>query len=209
MVIALCMVVAFTMTGSAVLDLHVSQNVLDYQRAKALAENAVAQALDSVMGAADKGTLASFGTPTFQTTTTSPPTLSFLTFASSNSYGFPASTLNTSQTQPTHDAFNNSIPPTSCELVGTGHCGAATVTVESLVSMPMYPYVVGVSSQFNALGSTTIARVNSLSNVSPSNYLPADVGSNSAASPAITLGAGSLVTGDVDAVGSVNLAPGG
>ncbi|MHB2017359.1 MAG: hypothetical protein ACYCW6_10475, partial [Candidatus Xenobia bacterium] len=125
--------------------------------------------------------------------------------------GVPFSTNNSQGNQPT--GYDNHIVPTHMvELIGQGISNGATRTVDALVYIPNFAVSITSTGKV-VLHDTTVASVPQSTDVSmdasgnvsvPADKLgPGDLSTNDGEDGAVTLDAQTLVTGNVQAVGSV------
>jgi hypothetical protein len=111
------------------------------------------------------------------------------------------------------DSAGRVVAPHCVELFAAGQAGTHTQKLRTCLYMPDYPYVLASSGPIlspTGLIAASVAPGTDLNatngQVPASASRPGCVSSNSAASPAVLLGPGSLITGDVTAVGLVSLA---
>jgi hypothetical protein len=128
----------------------------------------------------------------------------------------PYSTNNIDGTGAVEGWSGKTVPPESIHLVAVGECGEVTRRLEVVLHVPAFPFALASSGPVNCLGGVTVAslkgevRFDAEGNLVESEELfPAHILSNSPnASPGVKLGSSTLVTGDVQAAGSLDVAQG-
>lgn len=105
-----------------------------------------------------------------------------------------------------------SVPRHAALLIGEGRSGGVVRRVEALLAMPPYPYAVASAGPVDARNGVVIAGLPAgYAQLNPDTsgvrLMPADMLSNDLGTQAIYLGAGTRVTGDVKAAGTVRLDP--
>lgn len=117
-------------------------------------------------------------------------------------WGIPYSTSNVDSTQTVLGWGKRVVPAGAVHIVAVAKAGNLERTVEAFLRVEHFPYAIASSGPIQTSGSLTVATLDSKQ---PGQYSPADIVSNSDQSDALVLAAGSLVTGDAQAVGDVRV----
>ena len=111
-------------------------------------------------------------------------------------------------------SLQRTVPLNTLHIVGTGRCGEAKKTLEALFYIPPFPSALASEGPIVSSGPLLVARFKDPSKFTghyaelpPEEKSPSHVFSNSNADPAVDLGAGADIKGNVGAVGRVQLAP--
>lgn len=103
------------------------------------------------------------------------------------------------------------VPKEAIHLVARVEQNGVARQVEALYGVPAFPYAVAAAVPVLTEGAVTIGAVENLEDVNTldlDQLLPADLVTNSNADPAVRLSPRAVVTGDLAAVGTIELAPG-
>lgn len=213
LVISLLVTLAFTMAGVLCTHLNVSNQRENRLLAQDLARSALARGIYEVETNPRYGEYDPY-------TSVRGPVITvahdggegFLTFdrdkaqeqglvASSNNLRFPGAAA---------AADGRSVPGFTARLVGEGRVGGCTQRVEAMLKIPALPALAS-DGKVNLSGQVLVAAVERYEDVAPlvldhnAPRLPADLAANAKGSDCVVLGPGSLITGDVDAVGKISL----
>ncbi|MHB2021311.1 MAG: bactofilin family protein [Candidatus Xenobia bacterium] len=212
MVVAVAVVFAFTLCATSVFHLsavqHDQANVLAYHLAESALASGVAMLMNNQNFGAAQGQSANVyipprpGSPSnwggylfFKTDPQRPPFVPW----SVNDLANPKSDTGCN---------NRVVPSYSAHLIGLGIYGTQSVTVETIVHIPQFPYTIGSTGPITSSGGLLVEAVadpksaaNGVSNIPADQVLPASVGSNQN----ITLGPQTHITGDVHAVGNITM----
>lgn len=103
------------------------------------------------------------------------------------------------------------VPPQSVHIVGVGRCREATRTVETIVSLPPYPYAIASSGPIESDGELLVGSIDPEAGsgiISAEDLRPAHLASNDPAATSVQLGADTTIIGDVQSVGGLRLTDG-
>ncbi|HEY4003530.1 MAG TPA: hypothetical protein VGO93_31980 [Candidatus Xenobia bacterium] len=229
LVIFACMMFAFGLAGMCTMHLNMMSRMIAHARARDLAESAmaiaIAQALEdpkfgatpsdpnsSVVLLDQGGTLTSLGTIAgVRVPNAGVRGEALLSFdaTGAGALGIPWSVNNISQSSSVVGWDGRTIPAHALHVVALALEGTEQQAVESVVSMPPFPFALAASGVLTSTGTLMAASVPGIGPVCPYSLNaaclgPASVGSNSAGSPAIAMGA-ATIGGDVDAVGCIRV----
>jgi hypothetical protein len=122
--------------------------------------------------------------------------------------GLRTSTNNLEGSTSVQGADGQAVPKNSVVLIGEGRCGGVVRRVEATLAVPPFPYALASAGPVIARRGVTIAGVRAgvTAGLGPgAELVPANLLSNDEGADAVVLGPGTKVTGDVSAVGSVQL----
>lgn len=112
------------------------------------------------------------------------------------------------------DGWNSQrVPARSVHLVGVGRHAGVTKRVEAVLHIPQFPYAVATSGPVHSLGGLVVGGLprdywsSGSGTLRPDELVAADLVSNAPAADAVTLGADTLITGDLQSAGGVALDP--
>ncbi len=206
-VTALGFLAAFVLAGTSSAHMGFANRVSQDQRARNLAEAAIAEALAHLQEDPSYGQAQETVTVTLPGL---PPgaggTVSFQTVAPD-----PFSTYNL-QSETARPGFRGrTVPAHSVHLVGVGTCGTSERMIEVIATLPPYPYAIASAGPIESDGELLVGAVNNLSETTvwtPEDLLPAHLASNDPNETSIVLGPLTTVVGDVRSVGGLNLEAG-
>lgn len=123
--------------------------------------------------------------------------------------GLPVSTNNLERDGPV-PGWKRDVPCNIAQLVGTGQCRGEVWQVEVLLHTPQFPFCIAASGKVESDGPLLVGQLNeeAPADLSPERLLPGHLASHGSDANAVLLSAGSLVTGNVEAVGGVVLTGG-
>lgn len=215
MVVAMAIVLAFSLSGTSFNHLGVSQRVDSQAAAREVAESAVSRTIYALMG--DE----SFGTARVDADTVdvSPadgihPQSAEVTFSPvlAGARGLGWSTNNLNGASSVSGYADRVVPESAAHVVATGTCGGSRVQVEALVVLPPFPYAIAAGGQFTGGPGMLVAGVDTAAKavgpdgkVDRSNLLPATLASNSGDASAVVLSGANDVFGDLQAVGGIQV----
>lgn len=102
------------------------------------------------------------------------------------------------------------IPSEAIQLVAVGECGGVQRTIETVLHIPRFPYVVCTSGRFESQGPMVVGVMPEGAEadwVTADELLPGHLASNSSSSNAISLRDAAVVTGDVESAGGIDTLP--
>lgn len=210
MIAALAMVVAFVLAGTSFSHLNVNARMSNGQKAEMVADSVIAKALADVIDSG--GLLGQPSEPGYSAwiTVTIDEAQGRLTFdpATAGSLGY---SVNRHE-QSSAPGFQGRVVPQNClHLVGLGVCNGVERRVESLVFLPPVPFALGSSGPIHSQGNLVVGSLSGPSQVLSANnnaaLLPGSLRSNATTNNAISLGAQTLVTGNVQSAGGAVLDP--
>ncbi|MHB2016544.1 MAG: hypothetical protein ACYCW6_06300 [Candidatus Xenobia bacterium] len=212
MIILLAVTAAFSLANISLLDLQSSQTIDAQRTARNLADSCIAITIQHLR--AD----ATFGTNRLPTDTCQVSYSNGSAYATFNPQAAAAQNIpwstNLLQSDTAGSGWHGrSIPSHGCHIVAQGICNSHRVLVESIVTMPPFPYTIAATGTVASLGPLLVAAVDPASqasaqaNIQSNNLLPGNLVSNSAQAQALDLSA-CHVTGNVQAVGGIQLARG-
>ena len=214
MIMTILATLAFTVAAVSLNHLNFTQRTLNSHEARRAAESAVALTLKELFADSRYGEIRK---PTNSVEYRSPKgALGRITFwpDQADQWKLERSTNNLSGTNPTqgYDA-TRPIPPASVQLVALGSYRGVTHRVETVIYLPPFPYAIASAGPLTSNGGLEVGALNDsgdvedLSLIQSEDLVGAHIVSNSADSKALSLGAGSLITGDVRAHGGIILDP--
>lgn len=115
--------------------------------------------------------------------------------------------LNNVDTDAPAQGIDRVIPSESLQLWAVGECGGVKKTVEVVVHIPRFPYVVCTSGPFESRGPLvvgTLPETLDADTVESGDLLPGHLASNSDRSDAVSLRDEAVVAGDVESVGGIS-----
>jgi cytoskeletal protein CcmA (bactofilin family) len=210
-VIGVASTLAFTVAAGSMVHLNYTTRVSNGEQAQNLAESTLALAIEKL-----------FKTPTFGTNRAQEANVVLLrnggvgrlTFnqTMARDWEMPYSTNNLEGSNPvTGFDLERPIPKASTQLVASATVGGVRRTVEAVLYVPPFPYAIASAGPFRSTGKlevgavTSVASVQNLAELDPSNLLAAHLASNATGSQALVLGPETRITGDVRAAGQVEL----
>jgi len=215
MIIAVTMMLVFTMVSVSTLQLQLCTGAEQKEQALNLAESAIHLALGELQKDATFGTNKEHAVVSAEGLL--PGSRGLVTFDSDEAAdeGQPCSTHNLAS-RTARPGDGRRVPGECVHLVGVGQVGNLKSTVECLYYRPSCPTGLIAGGTVNATGLYLTGLLEGVDPASrpasgfpPEQLRPADLFSNSnsqdAAEPAVKLGPGCLISGDVGAVGRVNL----
>lgn len=211
LVLSLLVTLAFTMAGVLCTHLNVTNQRENRLLALDLANSAVARGIYELESNARFGEYDQYTSKRQEILTVEHDGgTGYLTFEQKNDQGLVASVNNLRFPGAVAAPDGRSVPAFTARLVGEGRVGGCTQRVEAMLKIPALPALAS-DGKVNCTGQVLVAAVERYDEVAPlvlshdSPKLPADLAANASGSDAVTLGPGSVVTGDVQAVGKINL----
>lgn len=200
------------MVGSSMTHLQLSNRASNGEIARSMAESMVAVGLEEVLQNENFGQLRSEA-EVLALKGAEPGARGRLTFnvETAKDWGVPHSTNNLENDGAVAGFNGRVVPASSLHLVGTGECNGVTRTVEAILYVPRFPYVIASAGKFATEGETLVASVDGSEpvvdwrNLDHDRLKPGDVVANSPASDALKLGPGTTITGDAKTVGGVQI----
>lgn len=215
LILATIMVVAFSLVAMAFQHWGFGKQAHHQQVARNLAESLAAQAVARMTAQRAFGTT---GDDSLRIRDAdSPDAEAFLTFTpeKADMWHVPCS-LNNQQDHSADTPGGARVPARTARLYARGVSGSASHLVEVMMYVPPYPYAVVSSGPLTTRGAFVVTGVRnvrdytgSADDVPPTKRVMVTAASNSDAPAAVSLGPDTLINGDVQAVGSVRIAPGG
>ncbi|MHB2019122.1 MAG: hypothetical protein ACYCW6_19405 [Candidatus Xenobia bacterium] len=205
MLIMLATLLGFAMASTSTLDLQVSVHTAANQTGRDQAEEILANALANLLQNVNWGT----GTKNVPSMPLTGSSWNALTFDSSvaQAEGIPVSINNLSQTSVAGP--NGAVAAYTAQLYAGVPTGSGMTVAELVVQDHYYNYALAATCPINGGNNMVVAALPDVSTAS-SDLLPGSVASNSSdqSNPwAIQLGTDSQVTGDIRAVGGIQLDP--
>ena len=207
--VAVVTVLAFALASLSVTQSQMLTRMQQQRSAESLAQSATRLALERILARADYGTRPE------------PPLLvealdgTGVVVFDANEAGrrhMPASYNNLNGARPVL-LSGGSLSPGNARIVAEGRCGGARKLLECTLNLPSFPYAVAAGGRISCTGGITVAAIDSLSDLdrlaSDPELVPgpAGISSNCPGEGVVLLGP-SLISGDVESVGSVHLDPG-
>ncbi|MHB2016290.1 MAG: hypothetical protein ACYCW6_05015 [Candidatus Xenobia bacterium] len=129
-----------------------------------------------------------------------------LTFAA-GSTDVPTSLNNLTSSTSTSGSTNVPVPANAAFLVARGWAGHEVATVQELVALPAWPFVIACGGPIATHGPVLVARSKTVPAlpVRADDTVPGDIASNATGPQAIVLDAQAAITGDVRAAGGIQL----
>lgn len=221
LVIAIVATLGVALSSVSVQHLGLMNRQSNSERARNLAESAIHRAIEQVLVSEDF----QYGVDgqeseiiRVELNGTLPGSQGLLSFNEETAaeFGFPDaySTNNITDNGPVEGADETVVPKESLRLVGVGRCGQVEKKLEAILHVPAFPYALASSGSIRCQGGVKVASLDSQVEIDqygrlriPENLHPAHILSNEPdARPGVSLGADTLVTGDVEAAGSLDLA---
>jgi hypothetical protein len=202
----LAFLVAFVLAGTTSAHLQFANRVSRSQRARLLAEAAVAQAVSNLQNDPDFGSLGQSlrlelpGNP--------PGSEGYLGFDPAHEV-FSTYNLQSDTSRPGYG--QRAVPPYSVHLVGAGSCLGVSRKVEAIVTLPPFPYAIASSGPIISDGELLVGSLNGSETagpITPETLSPAHLASNDSNAASIQLGPRTIVVGDVRSVGGMELSDG-
>jgi len=212
LVLSLLVTLAFTMAGVLCTHLNVTNQRENRMLALDLANSALARGIAEIEADPKFGEYNQYSSKRQSVLTVQHDGgTGYLTFEQQNTEGLVASVNNLRFPGATEAPDGRSVPAFTARLVGEGRVGGCTQRVEALLKIPALPALAS-DGRVNCTGQVLVAAVERYEDVAPlvlnhdAARLPADLAANASGSDSVSLGPGSLITGDVQAVGKVKLA---
>lgn len=203
--------VAFALAGLAVQALNVSHHTDSVQRRHNAAESVIAKALGEIIQNEDFAKPGQVGEgATFRHKWMGDEAVLTFDPKQAERLGIPVSTNNLGRDVPAVGP-NYEVPSDTVQLFGVGTCRGTRTTIEAMLHCPPFPFVISSTGTFRSTGSLLVGRLNpekGLSALEPDDLLPGHLATNGRDRHSVVLGATSVVTGDVQTMGGVDLAPG-
>lgn len=199
------LVLALAISAGTVGQLQLTNTMAHRARARHHAESAIARAIQQLMAEPSYGMADSPGEVLGDAQ---------LTFNSelATELGLPLSFNNLGSDSPSQ-GNNRVVPPESAQLLAVGRSGPVSCVVEVLLTLGD-PDVISSSGPVATEGGVVVARVTDaselgdLESLEPEDLDPGTMASNSAENKAIELSQETIITGDVKAVGGIEVTPG-
>lgn len=203
--LAVVATLGFALASLSVQHLSAAASQENRQQALLLGRSAVSMAIARLMKSQPAPGLLQASLPG-----TRPGAVGLLTFETNR--GLAYSTNNLQGDTAVAGWGGRSVPRHAALLIGEGRSGGVVRRVEALLAVPPYPYALASAGPVDARNGVVIAGLPAgSSQLNPDTtgvtLQPADMLSNDAGAQAIFLGAGTRVTGDVKAAGTVRLDP--
>lgn len=118
--------------------------------------------------------------------------------------------LNNAESDASIQGWDRVVPSDSIQLVAVGECGGVERTIETIIHIPAFPYVVCTSGAFESQGPMVVGVMPEGAEadwVTPEELLPGHLASNSSSTNAISLRDAAVITGDVESVGGIQANP--
>lgn len=205
-VIAVAMVLVFTLATLGTTHLNFAQRYAGGLDAQYLAEAAVSQCIYAIH---ESYAFGQAGTEqvVVQPDPNEPRRNAVITFNKSS--GLPYSTNNAGKPGPAAGWNGGQVPVSCVRLLSIGSSRGVTRTVEVLVSLAAYPYVIACDGAFQANGALLVKGATNMADVvtqegGGSQASPASMGCNSSVTDTATV----TITGDLVAAGTVSIGSG-
>lgn len=194
--VALVSTLGLALASSSVVHLQLMSRTENVQAAENLARSAVARGIERVLVSQTFEGTVRFNRPEGE---------GLLTFSpdQARDLQIPRSTNNLAGTGSTEGSLSRVVPQASLHLIGVGRCRNVTRQVEVVLNVPVIDYALGCAGPIRAESGVTVGRIGAADGLDLEDLGPADVVSNAA----IYLGRNTLVTGDVEAAGEVEVQP--
>lgn len=198
----------FTVAAGAVSQLRLSSHASNACQAKMLAEAAIATTVASLRQDLRFGETAGLGegAPAAEVVVRQGQATGVLSFLPdvAERLEIPVSLNNVNSDAPEEGWGGRVIPPEAVQLVAVGSCGGVRRTVEAVLHVPRFPYVVSSSGDFSSAGPLVLGVLPEgaePSNFNPDDLLPGHLASNAS----VQLQGDALISGDVEAVETISV----
>lgn len=196
------------LAGTSVTHLRLGQRVSHETRALNLARSVVAAGAESVFSDESYGESRSTGDSldiTLQGTDAAAKGRLCFNETQAMQWGIPYSTNNLADTGSMIAAESQVLPGRSVHLVGVGESGGVVRRVDAIFQERQYAYALASAAPVESQGHLTIGTVGADGSLAVEDLLPADLVSNSNLGTTVQLGANTLVTGDVQTPGLIQI----
>jgi len=214
MVVMLAVIASFSLAGTSMFHLNVTNHEVNSHKARNLADSVVSHGIEKIIGDEQYG-LQKNETLTITSgegEISSGASLTFDTEAAAR-HSIPYSTNNLKNDVAVLGWGDRIVPRNSVHLTGTGQCNGITRRIEVLVYFPPFPYVIACTGKFESGGELIVAGVSNLIDYSPempqNEMLPGSIVSNNPDKDAISLLGEGTITGNIQSSGGVVLNPQG
>jgi hypothetical protein len=199
----------FTMAAGAVSQLRFTSHAANAQKARDLADAAVETAIARLRHDLSFGQVSGLlpGMPAAEIKVQQGPAQGLLSFHPGKALdlGIPVSLNNVDSDAALEGWGGRVIPPEAAQLVAVGTCGDTSRTVEVVVHVPRFPYVVSSSGSFSSEGPLVLGVLpedGDPAQFDPDDLLPGHLASNDA----VDLRGEAVISGDVEAVSDISIA---
>lgn len=220
MVVFIAVILVFSIAGMGVFHLNISTTVENTQRARNLAESAMAQAIEKIIADETFGSTSYTGNKTIDIPVDSsqPQTSGMLTFdtVTASQRGIPHSTNNLDSDVAVNGFNRRTVPPYSFHIVGTGICRGSKCNVEAIIHVPQFPYSIASSGKFHSQGNLLVASVENFDDIAqglsgtldPKRLRQGHLVANNSNPDAVKLEGQAKITGNLRTSGEVQMLPG-
>ncbi|MDQ7826032.1 MAG: hypothetical protein RDV48_24730 [Candidatus Eremiobacteraeota bacterium] len=213
MVVFIAVILIFSLAGTGIFHLNMSTHIENTQRARNLAESAMAQAIEKIIADQTFGLASYSGNKTIDIPGSQPRTSGMLTFDRNVAAqrGIPWSTNNLDGDVAVNGFKNCMVPPYSTHIAGIGTCRGSTCRVEAIIHVPPFPYSIASSGKFHSDGTLLVASVESYGDLpgqlSPtpdlSKLLAGNLVANGGGTDAVYLRGEARITGNLRTAGDL------
>lgn len=214
MVVMLAVIASFSLAGTSMFHLNVTNHEVNSLKARNLADSIVSQGIEKIIGDEQFG-MQKDETLTITSGEGESSSSANLTFDTDEAarLKIPYSTNNLKNDAAVLGWGDRIVPRNSVHLTGTGQCNGITRRIEAVVYFPPFPYVIASTGKFESSGALIVAGVSSLMDYTPgmpeNELLPGSIVSNNPDKDAISLLGEGTITGNVQSSGGVVLNPQG
>lgn len=211
MLVAVLMAFGLTVVAVSLHSLSVSLRVGNLERARQMAESAISVAIEKLLIDSAYGVSRQAGAD-LEVIPRSHNCQGQLTFRRGSEVPFSTNNLAGNTTQAGYGG--RAVPAHSAHLIGWGQSGGVQRCIETVVTMPPFPYAVACSGPLESQGYLNLAGIAarqelnaSSPDVSPQKLLPAHLVSNGVGADAVKLGPETSISGDLRSAGGIVLDP--
>ncbi len=221
LVVALVVTISFALASLSVTHLNLMGVSSNRVQAENLAHSAITQAIEKILAGDGSFGEEQLAGETITVTHSEAPdgAVGLLAFSptEANSLGLPYSVNNLRGAGSVVGVGHRVVPAAAAHLVGVGRCRGVEKRVECILHVPPFPYAIASSVPIRSVGSLTIAGVTDpgdmlevvANGTSDPKAVPADLVTNATSAQALVLGGDTVVTGDAQSSGGVELDPDG
>lgn len=212
LVAVVCLGLVMTIAGLATSQLAYSNHLSNSIRARNAADSAIQTALAHLLDDPSFGSAPETMPVAGLIEQRSGDTLGRLAFdaAQAEELGLPPSRNNVDSDAPVEGWKGRVVPCEAVQLVAVGECCGVRRTIETIVHLPRFPYVICTSGRFESQGPLLLGVIPETAEadwVAPEDLLPGHLASNSNAGDAVRLLGAAVISGDVEAVGGIEANP--
>ena len=211
MVVAMAVVLVFSLAGTSIFHLNMTTNALNRLNALNLADSAISQCIERIVADVYYGE-SQDKTIEIQGNTSDSKNAGYVTFSpvDASRFGIPLSKNNYRNDASTQGWNNRIVPMNSIHIIGTGVSNGVTRHVEAIVHVPPFPYSIAANGKFSSSGKLLVASALKPQDVTggpidPGKLLPGNLVANSTDPKAVKISGEGTITGDLKTAGDIEL----